>query len=323
MKTSAGLLLINKRPGTSSFGTLDGIKKVFYPAKIGHAGTLDTFAGGLLLVLVGRAVKLAPWFSGADKEYQGTIRFGFETDTLDPEGSPVAEAAIPSREALEGVLPRFRGTILQAPPVYSALHIGGERAHILARKGVIRGMPERPVSIYTLELRSWEPPFASIRVRCSKGTYIRSLARDLALAAGSRGHLTALTRSAVAGFSLADAVDAGDPELPGRLRPPDPGVFDALGIPSLMADRESVLQILRGKALGPLVDAGKLTLGGRPFNTVISGAAEGESLSAAVFYPTPETGSPGGVGLAAMIVKKAGTWHYGYGYAAAGGSGGN
>ncbi|MDR3145798.1 MAG: tRNA pseudouridine(55) synthase TruB [Treponema sp.] len=317
MKTSAGLLLINKRPGTSSFGTLDRIKKVFYPAKVGHTGTLDTFAGGLLLVLVGRAVKLAPWFSGADKEYQGTIRFGLETDTLDPEGSPVAEAPIPSREALEGILPRFRGTILQAPPAYSAVHIGGERAHILARKGIIREMPERPVSVYSLELLSWEPPLASIRVRCSKGTYIRSLARDLALAAGSRGHLVALTRTAVAGFSLAEAVDAGDPDLPGRVRPPGPAVFDALGIPGLRADGESLRQILRGKALEPLVDEGKLTLGGRPFDAGRSGAAEGEDLSVAVFSPAPET--PGGEAeLAALIVKKAGVWRYGYGYAAAG-----
>ncbi|MDR1949035.1 MAG: tRNA pseudouridine(55) synthase TruB [Spirochaetaceae bacterium] len=312
MKTSAGLLLINKQPGITSFGTLNAIKKAFYPAKIGHTGTLDKFAGGLLLVLVGRAVKLAPWFSGADKEYEGTIRFGLETDTLDPEGSPVASADLPSRERLEEALPRFRGHILQRPPAYSAVHIGGERAYKLAREGSLRDMPERPVVIHALELRSWEPPFASIRVRCSKGTYIRSLARDIALAAGSRGHLAALTRTGIAGFSLKEALYPGEAGLPEGLRPPGPEVFETLGIPCLLVDRESARRIGQGKALEPLIDEGKLTLGGLPFVDQSLTPPGGEPLSAAVFYPSPE-----GVELGAMIVKKAGKWTYGYVYAAA------
>ncbi|GHV81470.1 hypothetical protein AGMMS49991_00280 [Spirochaetia bacterium] len=203
----SGLVLLDKKPGLTSFQALNQVKKAFSTPKVGHTGTLDKFASGLLLVLVGRAVKLAPWFNGCDKRYEGTIRFGAETDTLDPEGAVIAEEAPPGREALEAVLEQFRGDILQAPPAYSAVHIDGARAHELARSGVDVEMKKRPVSVYALELVSYQPPEAQIRVHCSKGTYIRSLARDIALAAGSRAHLTALKRTQIAGFHLADAVD--------------------------------------------------------------------------------------------------------------------
>jgi tRNA pseudouridine55 synthase len=299
-----GLLLINKAPGLTSFHALENIKKVFYPAKVGHAGTLDKFACGLLLVLVGRGVKLTPWFAGCDKHYEGTIFFGIETDTLDPEGVPVAGAAPPSRKCLETVLPRFRGSILQAPPAYSALHVAGERAYRLARSGKAPALPGRSVSIYALELVSYDPPRATIRVHCSKGTYIRSLARDIALAAGSRGHLLTLCRTRVAGFSLAEAVDPGDCGLPGALLSLDSRVFEALGIPVCRVDRATAWMLRQGKPMGPLIGQGKLPLPGGP-----------EASSAAVLY-LPEGGSASGTAeqLAAVIEKKDGRWSYGYVY---------
>ncbi|MDR0315436.1 MAG: tRNA pseudouridine(55) synthase TruB [Treponema sp.] len=201
----SGLLLLHKQPGLTSFDSLRDIKHALGTGKAGHTGTLDKFAEGLLLVLVGRALKLSQWFSHCDKEYEGTICFGIETDTLDPEGKPIAEAALPSREAVEQALAQFRGEIQQAPPAYSAIHIDGKRASALARKGEAPEMQKRPVTIYRLELCSWESPFAKIFVHCSSGTYIRSLARDIALAAGTRAYLSALVRTRVAGFRLEDA----------------------------------------------------------------------------------------------------------------------
>jgi tRNA pseudouridine(55) synthase len=201
-----GLILLNKQPGITSFDSLRDIKRALGTGKAGHTGTLDKFAGGLLLVLTGRALKLSQWFTHCDKQYEGTICFGAETETLDPEGAVIANAPLPSREAVEQALAQFLGEIQQAPPAYSAIHIDGERASTLARKGEMPEMQKRPVTIYRLELRSWEPPFAQIFVHCSSGTYIRSLARDIALAAGSRAYVSALIRTRVAGFKLEEAI---------------------------------------------------------------------------------------------------------------------
>lgn len=148
--THSGLLLLNKQAGLTSFETLGAVKKAFNTGKVGHTGTLDKFASGLLLVLVGRAVKLNTWFSGCDKDYRGCIRFGAETDTLDPEGAVIGEAPIPTRAEVEAVLSRFRGNIMQTPPAYSAIHIDGRRAHELVRSGRAPVMKERPVTIHEL-----------------------------------------------------------------------------------------------------------------------------------------------------------------------------
>jgi tRNA pseudouridine55 synthase len=313
---AGGLVLLDKTPGRTSFESLALVKKAFDTNKVGHTGTLDKFASGLLVILVGRAVKLSPWFSGCDKRYEGTILFGVETDTLDPEGAVIAEAAPPSREALEGALERFRGDILQAPPIYSAVHVRGDRAYKLARAGEAVEMVKRPVSIYALELVSYEPPLAEIRVHCSKGAYIRSLARDLALAAGSRGHLLSLRRTQVAGFTLAGALPGregpekrppGEPppreaaEFPGgaaalraALRPIDAGVFRALGLPRYTADDETVRNMIRGKAPDTLVDPA-----GFPPDSTALGVFTGTGALAAVL----EKESPEG------------KWRYGYVYA--------
>jgi tRNA pseudouridine55 synthase len=247
-----GLLLLNKKAGITSFGALAEVKRALGTSRVGHTGTLDKFAEGLLPVLVGRAVKLSPWFSHCDKEYRGRVRFGVETDTLDPEGQTVAEAPLPSRESLEAVLPRFRGEILQAPPAYSAIHLGGRRASELARSGETPEMKPRPVRVYRLELTAWDPPLADIRVHCSSGTYIRSLARDLALAAGSRAYLTALTRTRFAGFDLARAVSgdqvSGVPlALAKALLPIDRTVMEDLGLPYFNLPAEYLQNIIHGK----------------------------------------------------------------------------
>jgi tRNA pseudouridine55 synthase len=253
----SGLLLLDKKPGLTSFESLKDLKKALGTSRVGHTGTLDKFASGLLLVLIGRALKLTPWFTRRDKEYEGTVRFGVETDTLDPEGAIIAQGPVPSREALEDALDLFRGDILQAPPAYSAIHMEGRRASELARAGETPEMKKRPVSVYSLELRSWEPPLAGIRVCCSSGTYIRSLARDIALAAGSRAHLLGLRRKRVAGFSVEDAMDVEQilsQKYENTRRVIDLAVINRLGLPRYELEREDRERIIHGKPISCLLD---------------------------------------------------------------------
>ncbi|MDR1899654.1 MAG: tRNA pseudouridine(55) synthase TruB [Treponema sp.] len=252
----SGILFLDKRPGVTSFEALRGIKKALGTGKVGHTGTLDKFAGGLLVVLTGRALKLSPWFTHCDKRYEGTIRFGAETDTLDNGGRITAEAPVPPSAAVEEALSRFRGGILQVPPAYSALHIGGRRASELAREGRPPEMRARPVHIYSLELLSWEPPHARIGVHCSGGVYIRSLARDIALAAGSRGHLAALTRTAVAGFPRSWGLDGGESSpalIAAALRPVDRLIIAGLGLPTCEVNYDDVQKMIQGKALSSII----------------------------------------------------------------------
>jgi tRNA pseudouridine55 synthase len=297
---SSGLVLLNKQPGVTSFQALDQVKKIFSTGKVGHTGTLDKFASGLLVVLVGRAVKLTPWFSSCDKRYSAGIRFGIETDSLDPEGKITAEAPVPDRKAVEEALVKFRGDILQAPPAYSAIHVNGVRSYKLARSGVPVEPEKRPVTIYDLELVSWEPPFARIRVHCSKGVYIRSLARDLALEAGSRAHLVTLERTAFALFNLEDAA-APENLNTGALRPISPGIFQALRLPVLEADDKTAARLAQGKPLAPLLDALRFP-GGAEFPA--SGITE---IAAGVFDKNAN--------FIAALARENGRWAYGYVYA--------
>jgi len=293
-----GYILLKKNPGLTSFEALSMVKKALGTGKVGHAGTLDKFAEGLLIVLVGRATRLAQWFSGSDKLYEGTILFGDETDTLDPEGQIIAEAPPPAPALLAECIPRFIGPQLQAPPAYSAVHVDGRRAHELARSGQAPEMKSRPVFIRELDLLSYDPPQARIRVRCSKGTYIRSLARDIALAASSRAHLIALNRLEIAGFSVQDAVDpataAEPPEaLRSALRPIDLVAFKSLGAGCFQADARGVADLVNGRGIGadhflPLAESA------------------GDVGFAAVFA---EDGR-----FVALVEKSGADWSYGYVY---------
>jgi tRNA pseudouridine55 synthase len=214
----------------TSFATLSPLKKRLGTGRIGHVGTLDKFATGLLVVLVGSYSRLAPYFTALDKTYRARVRFGFETDTLDPEGQVVAEAEPPEAAVLESVLGRFRGPTLQRPPAYSALHVDGKRAYERARHGEEVEMAERPIVIHELDLLSYDGRDAELLVRCSSGSYVRSLARDIALAAGSRASLAALSREAIGPLVLKDAVsaDAFIPEFHERFL--DPVLARSLGL---------------------------------------------------------------------------------------------
>jgi tRNA pseudouridine55 synthase len=287
----SGLILLNKKPGFTSFEALGEVKRALGTGKVGHTGTLDKFAKGLLLILTGRALRLTPYFSHCDKQYKGRIRFGAETDTLDPEGNVIAEAQPPSRESVEQAIKMFNGEIMQKPPVFSAIHINGQRASKLARSGEVPEMKERAVTIYKLELVEWQPPFADIFVHCSSGTYIRSLARDIALAADSRAHLSSLTRTQVAAFSL----DMADDSISSP-RPIDKSVIAALGLPRYEVTPAEAENISHGKPLAPILGEKEI------FSHNALSTHNAADFSAAVFN---------GENLIAVVEKISGVWKYG------------
>ena len=210
MSKSSSILLLNKEEGITSFASLGPIKRLIDP-KVGHAGTLDRFATGLMIVLTGQLTKLNTLFTNLDKKYLATIRFGSETETLDPDGQVIDVGSIPSIKEIEEVLKtQFIGKIEQQPPQYSAIHIQGERAYRLARKGQRVSMPSRQVEIFSTKIINWDERDLEVEIHCSKGTYIRSIARDLALACNSRGHLHSLQRIAIGPYLLDEAVDSTD-----------------------------------------------------------------------------------------------------------------
>lgn len=221
-----GLALIDKPAGVTSFQALQKIKQQCRTKRVGHTGTLDKFATGLIVVLVGRMTKLNPILEGMDKEYEAEIRFGEETATLDPEGEVVRRAPLPSLESIRRALEGFRGSLDQIPPQYSAIHIDGKRAYQRVRQGEAVEMPRRRIEIKELEIRDLQAERLRIRVRCSKGTYIRALARDIGEAAESCAYLTALKRTAVGPYRLEEAVSPGDFD-PGRHLCRDREIFEA------------------------------------------------------------------------------------------------
>jgi tRNA pseudouridine55 synthase len=221
-----GIILLDKPPGQTSFQSLGTLKRRLGTGRVGHTGTLDKFAEGLLVVLCGRMTRLCAYATSLDKEYVAVITFGRATTTLDPEGETTAEGNIPGRSSLEEVLPAFVGSLMQVPPAFSAIHVGGRRAYDAARKGESVVLAPRPVRIDRIDLLSYEPPDATIRVSCSKGTYIRSLARDIAEKLGTCGFVSRLQRTRVGGFRLEHArrPEAFDPAR--DVLPPD-AFFDA------------------------------------------------------------------------------------------------
>lgn len=244
-----GFCVVDKPSGLTSHKLLAAIKRSLgSKAKLGHAGTLDSFASGVLITLFGRYTRLSDYFMAAGKGYEAVVRFGVETDTLDPDGTVVAEGQLPTREALERALPAFRGAIMQAPPAYSAVHVDGERAYERALRGEDVAMKARPVTISSLELLSFDGAEASLRIACSKGTYIRSLARDLALACASRGHLVALRRTFSGPFRVEDAIA---PEAVGAsaMRRLDESLARGLGLATVRLGAEAARNFARGMPL--------------------------------------------------------------------------
>lgn len=207
-KNINGWLIIDKPRDMGSTDVVNQTRRLLDANKNGHTGTLDPFATGVLPIAFGEATKLIPFVTDGDKEYEFILKFGVETNTDDTEGEIVKTSEkIPSKEEILNILPEFIGKITQIPPAYSAIKIDGKRAYKLARAGQEVKIPERTIEIYYLEyLNQISPDSFSFRVGCSKGTYIRTLGKDIALKLGTVGHLTELRRTKCANFSLEDTI---------------------------------------------------------------------------------------------------------------------
>jgi tRNA pseudouridine55 synthase len=260
-----GLLLLDKPKGLSSNAALQQARRLFDADKAGHGGTLDPMADGLLPVMFGEACKLAESALEGDKAYEATMRLGQVTDTDDTEGEVVASAPVDvSKARLNAVLARFRGRIEQVPPVYSAIKVAGKPLYRYARSGSPVQAAARQVTIHKLDLlavRCEDEPSLSIRVDCSKGTYIRSLARDIGDGLGCGAHLIALRRTRVGRFDIRAAVslDALADMTPHERARQLVGLEQLVSDwPSVMLDQASAARFCQGQAV-PLGAQGSAT----------------------------------------------------------------
>lgn len=203
-----GWVVLDKPVGMTSTQAVGAVRALFNAQKAGHAGTLDPLASGLLPIALGEATKTVPFAMDGAKAYEATVRWGEQTNTDDAEGSIVAESsARPDAQSIKTVLKQFEGEILQVPPEYSAIKVGGERAYKLARKGKDFQLPARKVQIDAIRLVAMpDADHAVLHVACGKGTYIRSLARDIGRELGCFGHIAALRRTIVKPFATSDMI---------------------------------------------------------------------------------------------------------------------
>lgn len=246
-----GVLVVDKPKGPTSHDVVAQVRKALKTRAVGHAGTLDPMATGVLVLAIGDATKLVPWLTADDKAYETTIRLGAATDTLDAEGAVVGTAPVPTltAETLEAVLAIERLRTEQVPPAYSAIRIAGERAHDLARQGKLEGdLPPRAVAVRALELLGLEGEDVRVRADVAKGYFVRSLGRDLAAGLGTLGHLSALRRTRSGGFTLADAVPLAELTAD-RLMPLATGAARAL--PVSILDEAGVRAAGFGQRIAP------------------------------------------------------------------------
>lgn len=197
-----GIILLDKAAGISSNRAVQDVRRLLQARKAGHTGSLDPFATGMLAICLGEASKTAGFMLEADKRYRATAQFGTATETGDPEGVVIESAAVPDVDVqdVERILQKFRGPIMQVPPMHSALKHRGQPLYRLARRGLEVERAPRRVIIHRLELVDWQAPRLEFTVTCSKGTYVRTLAEDIARALGSCAHLVALRRVAISPF---------------------------------------------------------------------------------------------------------------------------
>jgi tRNA pseudouridine55 synthase len=251
---SHGVLVIDKPSGPTSHDVVQLVRRAFRTRAVGHAGTLDPMATGVLVIGVGEATKLLHYLSGVDKVYLATITLGTLTDSLDAQGRVLDSAPLPADLSLahvSRVAERFLGDQLQRVPDISAIKQGGEPLYKRARRGEVVDAPERKVYVHALDILRVEQGNIALRVHCAKGFYVRSFARDLAAALGTLGHLSALRRVASGAFTLADAIEAsrlsGALELP-VLMPPAAALRDR---PCLTLNAQGVIEVGHGRAVSP------------------------------------------------------------------------
>ncbi len=204
-----GILLINKPSNITSFAVIDKIKKQFKLKKIGHSGTLDSFATGLLIVGINEGTKILQYYMELEKEYETSFHLGITTDTYDITGNKTTEhnGVLPELIDIESVLKDFIGNIEQIPPDYSAVKVNGKRASDWVRKGINVNLKPRKVNIKNIEILSYNKPLLILRILCSKGTYIRAIARDLGEKLGCGAYVSSLKRTKMGSFTLSQALE--------------------------------------------------------------------------------------------------------------------
>jgi tRNA pseudouridine55 synthase len=292
------LVLVDKPAGVSSHDVVLAVRSAVGERRVGHAGTLDPFATGLLVILVGRATRLLQYLPGDPKVYEATIAFGTETDTDDLLGAPVRSAPLPALEAIRLALAgHFTGSFTQIPPSYSAKRIAGRRAYALARAGTdfaIQPVPVRVDSWHELEWNGTTDAVENLRVQvsCSGGTYVRALARDLGRLLGSAAHLSALRRVRSGPFEVAGAYTIADLRGGGvALRP----ALEALpDVPHQVLAPDEIPAVARGQEV-PATVAGERAALVNPQNGMLVAYAErrGERWQPrAVMQPAPQPASP-------------------------------
>lgn len=262
-----GIFLLDKPQGMSSNAALQQVKRAYGARKAGHTGSLDPLASGLLPICLGEATKVSGFLLDATKGYDFTCRLGISTSTGDAEGEVLAERPVPapSTARIEETLARFRGEISQVPPMYSALKVGGQRLYDLARRGITVDRQPRGVTIHELELLDWDAAHLGLRVTCSKGTYVRSLAEDIGEQLGCGAHVIALRRTLASPFRLEEALGleevaarAGDiAALDARLLPTDA----ALGHwPAVVVEDDAARRLCHGQPVPVQAQPGQVRL---------------------------------------------------------------
>lgn len=256
-----GLLNINKPPNLTSRRVVDVVVRVAGTKRVGHAGTLDPLATGVLVVCVGWATKLVSYIQERPKKYAARFLFGRRSDTDDVTGQVVAvdQAHVPERSQVEAALQSFTGTIMQVPPQFSAVHVAGVRAYKAARQGQTIDVEPRPVVVHRIELREYVYPELALDIECGSGTYIRSIGRDLGNLLGCGAVMSELVRTAVGEFTLDSAVtlrelEAAPLAASGRLLPPLQAVSH---LPRRICDAAECLALLQGRPVpaGPVLAA--------------------------------------------------------------------
>jgi tRNA pseudouridine55 synthase len=270
-----GILLIDKPAGMGSAEVVRRVKRFVKPAKVGHLGTLDPFATGLLPILIGEATKIAQFLEHHEKHYEGVIALGAQTDTLDPTGQVTSTAPVPAfdQARLDEVAQRFTGEFEQIPPVYSAIKRAGVPLYKLARKGMEPQPPApRMVQVGHLQLRADAPQRLRFSLRCATGMYVRSLARDIGAALGTVGYLAELRRVGTGGFSIEQAIalDEALSALQDGREPPLIGLNQALAdMPAVEADHNLARRLRNGDASALL---SMVRMGQGPVKVVCGGA---------------------------------------------------
>ena len=258
----SGVVVVDKPQGMTSHDVVMRVRRALSTREVGHAGTLDPMATGVLVIAVGEATKLVPWLTAHDKAYDATITLGTATASLDADGAVTETAPVPPLEDLGRAIEEEIARTEQIPPVVSAIKVGGVASHALARRGEAVDLPARAVKVHSLEVLRVQSPEIDVRISCAKGYYVRSLARDLAERLGTVGHLTKLRRTRSGPFTLADASPME--ELRARMIPLVAAAERTLGVRELTD--EGAIRARHGK-----------TLAGEHFVTSPSSSREGSN----------------------------------------------